>query len=88
MAEEGGENEVAQPVNPAANVAANIAANSAANTASNALEMHKTMPPMLEVPNSRMLPPTQERTRELNLHKCKPTALRAVNVNAYETKWR
>jgi hypothetical protein len=43
---------------------------------------------MLEVPNSRMLPPTQERTRELNLHKCKPTALRAVNVNAYETKWR
>jgi hypothetical protein len=28
------------------------------------------------------------RTQELNLHQCKPTVLIAVNVNAYETKWR
>jgi hypothetical protein len=43
---------------------------------------------MLLATNSRTLLPTQDRKRELNLHQCKPTALIAVNVNEYETKWR
>jgi hypothetical protein len=30
----------------------------------------------------------QERTRELNLHQYKSTALRVVNANVYEMKWR
>jgi hypothetical protein len=52
------------------------------------LIMHKTTPPMLLMPNSKMLPTTQDRTQELNLQQYKPTTLRAVNVIAYETKWR
>jgi hypothetical protein len=46
------------------------------------------MLPMLLALNNKTLLPTQDRTRELNLHQCKPTALKAVSVNAYETKWR
>jgi hypothetical protein len=42
----------------------------------------------LLTPNSKMLPTTQDRTQELNLQQYKPTTLRAVNVIAYETKWR
>jgi hypothetical protein len=52
------------------------------------LAMPKTTPPMRLVPNSRMFPPTQDRLLKLNLHQYKPTTLRAVNVDVYETKWR
>jgi hypothetical protein len=52
------------------------------------MEMPKTTPPMRLALNSRMLPPTQGRTLELNLHQYKPTTLRAVNIDAYEMKWR
>jgi hypothetical protein len=59
VAEEGrGQNEVVQPVNPAANTATNAPANPAANAPSNALAnvaaMPLTMQPML--PTSREMP--------------------------------
>jgi hypothetical protein len=50
------------------------------------LAMRKILPLMLLTPNKKTLLLTQDRTRELNLDQCKPTALRAVNINAYETK--
>jgi hypothetical protein len=83
--EAAGENEVAQPVNAAANAIASLVTNAAGNTPGNA---QNNTPPMLLAPNSRTLPATQDRTQELNLHQYKPTAFRAVNVNAYEMKWR
>jgi hypothetical protein len=52
------------------------------------LAMHKTMSPMLLVANSRTLLLTHDKTWELNPHQCKPTTLRAVNVNVCETKWK
>jgi hypothetical protein len=42
---------------------------------------------MLLEPN-KMLLPTQGRTLELNLHQYKPTTLKAVHVDMYETKWK
>jgi hypothetical protein len=34
------------------------------------------------------MPPTQDRTLELNLHEHKPTTLKEVSVDAYETRWK
>jgi hypothetical protein len=86
VSEEGrGENEVVQPVNPAANAAANAPANPAANLQQTLrpklLAMPLTTQPMLQTTRETLLQ-TQDTMQELSLLQSTPTVLKESNVIA------
>jgi hypothetical protein len=80
VAEEGGgEDEVAQPVNPAANAGANQAANAVVNALGNAQN---------NATNAAGAQQQNAANARQNVGAQPPPVLRAVNVNTCEMKWK